>query len=86
MKFKTSEQKEAHHLIYLVHRELEQAVGNIPLVAGNLNLQNTCYLTQESSSDKLALYSPLIRSHKWIEKVLEFVACKSLIANWCLKT
>ncbi|XP_050539873.1 mediator of RNA polymerase II transcription subunit 27 [Daktulosphaira vitifoliae] len=55
-------------------RHLEQVVGSLsspPAPIASI-LYNTSYLTQESTSDRQALYTPLVSSHKWLDKVHKF--------------
>lgn len=50
-------------------RELEQSVNSLNPSPAGMVLYNSSYLTQESSADKQALYSPLVLSHKWTDKI-----------------
>lgn len=61
--------------LYFKFRDLEQVVGTLstPLSpSGTMPLYNTTFLSQESTSDRQALYTPLVSSHKWLDKVLSF--------------
>ncbi|XP_063244996.1 mediator of RNA polymerase II transcription subunit 27 [Bacillus rossius redtenbacheri] len=53
-------------------REVEQAVGSLTPPPGPFNLGNTTYLSQESTQERQALYSQLVHSHKWMDKVHEY--------------
>ncbi|KAF0760679.1 mediator of RNA polymerase II transcription subunit 27-like [Aphis craccivora] len=53
-------------------RDLEQVVGSLSSPPGAMLLYNTSFLTQESTSDRQALYTPLVSSHKWLDKVHKF--------------
>lgn len=53
----------------LIFRDLEQVVGSLSSPPGAMLLYNTSFLTQESTSDRQALYTPLVSSHKWLDKV-----------------
>lgn len=46
-------------------------VGSLSSPPGAMLLYNTSFLTQESTSDRQALYTPLVSSHKWLDKVLK---------------
>lgn len=56
--------------MYILFRDLEQVVGSLSSPPGAMLLYNTSFLTQESTSDRQALYTPLVSSHKWLDKVL----------------
>lgn len=53
-------------------RDVEQAVGSLSSPPGPFNLGNTTYLSQESTQDRQALYSQLVNSYKWTDKVHEY--------------
>lgn len=55
--------------ICINYRDLEQVVGSLSSPPGAMLLYNTSFLTQESTSDRQALYTPLVSSHKWLDKV-----------------
>ncbi|XP_065212830.1 mediator of RNA polymerase II transcription subunit 27-like [Planococcus citri] len=63
------------------YRELEQTVNNIKIPPGSLMLSNSSYFAQENSTDKQNLYSPLVRSHKWSDKVHKYSAFAHSILN-----
>lgn len=63
------------------YREFEQSVMNINIPSGSLMLANSSYLGQESSTDKQNLYSPLVRSHKWTDKVHKYSIIAHSILN-----
>lgn len=63
------------------YRELEQTVININIPSGNLMSTNSSYLAQESCSDKQNLYCPLVRSHKWTDKVHRYSTLAHSILN-----
>jgi mediator of RNA polymerase II transcription subunit 27 len=50
-------------------RDVEQAVNSLSAPPGPFNLGNTAYLSQESTQDRQALYSQLVHSYKWTDKV-----------------
>lgn len=67
-------------LIYhIVIRDLEQVVGSLSSPPGAMLLYNTSFLTQESTSDRQALYTPLVSSHKWLDKVLKYKSIFNII-------
>ncbi|CAL8113523.1 unnamed protein product [Orchesella dallaii] len=52
--------------------ELEQAVLSLSHPAGPFNLGNTLYVNQEVAPDRVPLYTQLVDSYKWMEKVHEY--------------
>ncbi|XP_022183121.1 mediator of RNA polymerase II transcription subunit 27-like [Myzus persicae] len=52
-------------------RDLQQVVGSLSNPPGAMSLQNTSFLTQESTPDRQALYPALLSSHKWLDNVHE---------------
>jgi mediator of RNA polymerase II transcription subunit 27 len=50
-------------------RDVEQAVNSLSTPPGPFNLGNAAYLSQESTQDRQALYSQLVHSYKWTDKV-----------------
>lgn len=52
-----------------MYRDVEQAVGSLSQPPGPFSLGNTSYLSQECTHDRLALYSQLVMSYKWTDKV-----------------
>lgn len=53
-------------------RDVEQAVGSLSQPPGPFNLGNTSFLSQESTQERQALYSQLVLSYKWTDKVHEY--------------
>ncbi|XP_066995633.1 mediator of RNA polymerase II transcription subunit 27 isoform X1 [Anabrus simplex] len=53
-------------------RDLEQAVNSLTPPPSAFNLGNTAFLSQESTLERQALYSDLVRSYKWTDKVHEY--------------
>ncbi|CAH1390730.1 unnamed protein product [Nezara viridula] len=56
-----------HHL-----RDVEQAVNNLSQPPGPLTLGNTNFLSQECTQERQALYSQLVLSYKWTDKIHEY--------------
>jgi len=52
--------------------ELEQSVMGLNHPAGPFNLGSTSYVSQEVAPDRVPLYTQLIDSYKWMEKVHEY--------------
>lgn len=50
-------------------RELESAVNTFSASTGSFNLGNTSFLAQETSQERQILYSQLVNSYKWIDKI-----------------
>lgn len=50
-------------------RDLESTVNSLTTPPAPLTLGNTSFLSQELSQERQALYSQLVNSHKWIDKV-----------------
>lgn len=50
-------------------RDVEQAVNNLSQPPGPLTLGNTNFLSQECTQERQALYSQLVLSYKWTDKV-----------------
>ncbi|KAK9508726.1 hypothetical protein O3M35_006216 [Rhynocoris fuscipes] len=70
-----------HHL-----RDVEQAVGNLVQPAGPFTLGNTSFLSQECTLDRQALYSQLVLSYKWTDKIHEYsLQASSLLSQNSLK-
>jgi mediator of RNA polymerase II transcription subunit 27 len=59
-------------ICYINYRDVEQAVNSLSPPPGPFNLGNTAYLSQESIQDRQALYSQLVNSYKWTDKVCKF--------------
>lgn len=60
------------HLILKLNwylRDLESTINSLSTPPAPLTLGNTAFLTQELSQDRQALYSQLVNSYKWIDKV-----------------
>ncbi|KAK0167167.1 hypothetical protein PV327_004600 [Microctonus hyperodae] len=53
-------------------RDVEQAVGSLNPPPGPFNLASTAYLSQETTQDRQALYSTLVNSYKWTDKLHEY--------------
>ncbi|XP_046666599.1 mediator of RNA polymerase II transcription subunit 27 isoform X2 [Homalodisca vitripennis] len=53
-------------------RDVEQAVGSLSPPPGPFALGNTSFLSQECTHDRLALYSQLVLSYKWTDKIHEY--------------
>lgn len=56
--------------IFKWYRELEQTVMGLSHPAGPFNLGNTIYVNQEVAPDRVPLYTQLVDSYKWMEKVI----------------
>lgn len=55
--------------IYYSYRDVENAVTSLTPPPGPFNLGNTTYLSQEIGQERQALYSQLVNSYKWTDKV-----------------
>lgn len=53
-------------------RDVEQAVGGLSAPPGPFNLGNSAYLSQESTQDRQQLYSQLVLTYKWTDKIHEY--------------
>ncbi|EFN77798.1 Mediator of RNA polymerase II transcription subunit 27 [Harpegnathos saltator] len=53
-------------------RDVEQMVNSLGTPPGPFNLANTSYLSQETTQERQALYSTLVNSYKWTDKVHEY--------------
>lgn len=53
-------------------RDLETTVNSLTTPPAPLALGNTSHLAQELSQDRQALYSQLVNSYKWIDKVHDY--------------
>lgn len=64
-------------------RDLESSINGLTPPPAPFSLGNTSYLTQETTQDRQALYSQLVNSYKWIDKVHEYgsMATTMLSAN-----
>lgn len=63
--------------------ELETAVNSFSAATGPFNLGNTSFLAQETSQERQVLYSQLVNSYKWIDKIHEhsYLAHNVLTSN-----
>ncbi|BES98608.1 U1 small nuclear ribonucleoprotein C [Nesidiocoris tenuis] len=52
--------------------DVEQAVANLPQPTGPFALGNSGLLSQECSQERQAMYSQLVRSYKWTDKIHEY--------------
>lgn len=55
-----------------LYRDVEQAVSSLNPPPGPFNLASTTYLSQETTQERQALYSTLVNSYKWTDKVHEY--------------
>lgn len=55
-----------------VYRDVEQAVSSLSQPPGPFSLGNTSFLSQECTQERQALYSQLVLSYKWTDKVFSF--------------
>ncbi|XP_022198501.1 mediator of RNA polymerase II transcription subunit 27 [Nilaparvata lugens] len=53
-------------------RDVEQAVGALSAPPGPFNLGNSAFLSQESTQDRQQLYSQLVLTYKWTDKIHEY--------------
>ncbi|KAL1117187.1 hypothetical protein AAG570_004514 [Ranatra chinensis] len=53
-------------------RDVEQAVNSLSQPPGPFTLGNTSFLSQECTQERQALYSQLVLSYKWTDKIHEF--------------
>ncbi|XP_044733877.1 mediator of RNA polymerase II transcription subunit 27 [Chrysoperla carnea] len=53
-------------------RDVEQAVSNLQSPPGAFSLGNTTYLSQETTQERQALYSQLVNSYKWTDKIHDY--------------
>ncbi|CAG2055422.1 unnamed protein product [Timema podura] len=51
---------------------VEQTVASLTPPPGPFNLGNTTFLSQESTQERQALYSQLVHSYKWTDKIHEY--------------
>lgn len=58
--------------VTLNFRDVEQAVSSLTPPPGPFNLGNTTFLSQESTLERQALYSQLVNSYKWNDKIHEY--------------
>lgn len=69
---------------FFIFRELESIANG--LTPAPFNLGNTSYLSQETTQERQALYSQLVNSYKWIDKVWHcfdflFLTCQRLVSS-----
>lgn len=69
--------------IFFSQRDLESSINGLTPPPAPFSLGNTSYLSQETTQDRQALYSQLVNSYKWIDKVHEYgsMATTMLSAN-----
>jgi len=53
-------------------RDVEQAVNSLASPPGPFSLGNSSFLSQECSQERQALYSQLVLSYKWTDKIHEY--------------
>lgn len=72
--------------IILTIRDVEQAVSQLNPPPGPFNLSSTSHLSQETTQERQALYSTLVNSYKWTDKVHEYsTTIQSIVSNSSLK-
>lgn len=54
---------------FLYFREVESSINVLQPLQAPLNLGNTSFLSQETTQDRQELYSQLVNSYKWIDRV-----------------
>lgn len=52
-----------------IFRDAEQSIANLTPPPGPFPLGNTAHLSQETTQERQALYSQLVSSYKWTDKV-----------------
>ncbi|XP_054274957.1 mediator of RNA polymerase II transcription subunit 27-like isoform X2 [Macrosteles quadrilineatus] len=62
-------------------RDVEQAVNGLSQPPGPFSLGNTSFLSQECTHDRLALYSQLVLSYKWTDKLHEYSSLATQLLN-----
>jgi mediator of RNA polymerase II transcription subunit 27 len=60
------------YYIIVSYRDVEQAISSLNPPPGPFNLASTTYLSQETTQERQALYSTLVNSYKWTDKVHEY--------------
>lgn len=62
---------------------METTTASLQPPAGPFTLGNTAYLSQETTLERQALYSQLVNSYKWVDKVHDYsqLAVQVLAAN-----
>lgn len=58
-------------------RDLESIINGLTPPQAPFTLGNTSFLSQETTQERQALYSQLVNSYKWIDKVLIYFAAIS---------
>lgn len=58
-------------------RDVESLINGLTPPPAPFNLGNTSYLAQETTEERQALYSQLVNSYKWVDKIHEY----SFLAN-----
>ncbi|KAF7996391.1 hypothetical protein HCN44_002023 [Aphidius gifuensis] len=67
-------------------RDVEQAVSQLNPPPGPFNLSSTSHLSQETTQERQALYSTLVNSYKWTDKVHEYSnAIQAIVTKNSLK-
>ncbi|KYN09322.1 Mediator of RNA polymerase II transcription subunit 27, partial [Trachymyrmex cornetzi] len=67
-------------------RDVEQAISCLNPPPGPFNLASTTYLSQETTQERQALYSTLVNSYKWTDKIHEYSnVAQSLLSQNSLK-
>lgn len=67
-------------------RDVEQAVSSLNPPPGAFHLASTTYLSQETTQERQALYSTLVNSYKWTDKVHEYSnVAQSILSQNSLK-
>lgn len=59
--------------IFPARRELESTTNGLTPPPTPFQLGNTSFLSQETSLERQGLYSQLVNSYKWIDKVYHFL-------------
>ncbi|XP_011879733.1 PREDICTED: mediator of RNA polymerase II transcription subunit 27 [Vollenhovia emeryi] len=62
-------------------RDVEQAINSLTPPLGPFNLANTTYLNQETTQERQALYSTVVNSYKWTDKVHEYSTVAHCLLN-----
>lgn len=69
--FKNWLKKYKFYIIYF--REVESLINGLQVPMSPYYLGNTTYLAQEITQERQAMYSQLVNSYKWIDKVCKFL-------------
>ncbi|XP_011635162.1 mediator of RNA polymerase II transcription subunit 27 [Pogonomyrmex barbatus] len=62
-------------------RDVEQAINSLNPPPGPFNLASTTYLNQETTQERQALYSTLVNSYKWTDKLHEYSNVAGTLLN-----